>query len=456
MLGWFKPRCPINLREQVWTELQVSRLVENWGWQRLCEANVVLPSRHFFQLPAAGEPIDVDQTFADVCRYLGATQATLRLEVVPAEALPNGSSEYINEEVATVRIADTWLDDLESLIAVMAHHVALDRLLREGLANGDESDLGWRADIACAFFGMGVFGANIAAKQRSGTDDGWTWWRIRSRAQLPARVFGYAMALFTLSRGERRPAWTRWLTGDALDTFQRGVRYLERNDDYIFDYEARGTARAVNSVSSLAADLKYGSAAKRLAALWLLATQGSAAKAAVQEIVACLKSRNLVLQSEAAQALGTLGPEASVAAGELMRLLGLRDREVRCSAAIALGQLMVPLDSEGPHGYTLFEELQLLLDAEDLPVVHSAAFALRGHGHAAEAAAVHFVNPLRRSLVDCHYDAQDLYFAVLETITGDVERFVKEQFADRHPELLPDAISSLEQFRQHQSGGEQS
>jgi hypothetical protein len=41
-----------------------------------------------------------------------------------------------------------------------------------------------------------------------------------------------------VSRGERRPLWARWLTHDAhdaLDTFQRGVRYLERGDDYLFE-----------------------------------------------------------------------------------------------------------------------------------------------------------------------------------------------------------------------------
>jgi hypothetical protein len=64
--------------------------------------------------------------------------------------------------VPTVRIAASWLDDLESLIPVMAHYVGLDRLLRAGLARGDEPDLGWRADLACVFLGLGLFGANSA------------------------------------------------------------------------------------------------------------------------------------------------------------------------------------------------------------------------------------------------------------------------------------------------------
>jgi hypothetical protein len=44
----------------------------------------------------------------------------------------------------------------------MAHYVGLDRLLRAGLARGDEPDLGWRADLACVFLGLGLFGANSA------------------------------------------------------------------------------------------------------------------------------------------------------------------------------------------------------------------------------------------------------------------------------------------------------
>jgi hypothetical protein len=130
---------------------------------------------------------------------------------------------------------------LESLIAMLAHYAALDRLLHEGLCRGDEPDLGWQADLACVFLGMGIFGANSAIKQRSGGDGIWTWWQIRARHQLPARVFGYAMALAAVARGERQARWVSWLGDDAMDTFQRGLRFLQRRGECIFDFEAHGT-----------------------------------------------------------------------------------------------------------------------------------------------------------------------------------------------------------------------
>jgi hypothetical protein len=130
---------------------------------------------------------------------------------------------------------------LESLIAMLAHYAALDRLLHEGLCRGDEPDLGWQADLACVFLGMGIFGANSAIKQRSSGDGIWTWWQIRARHQLPARVFGYAMALAAVARGERQARWVSRLGDDAMDTFQRGLRFLQRRGECIFDFEAHGT-----------------------------------------------------------------------------------------------------------------------------------------------------------------------------------------------------------------------
>ncbi len=449
MFGLFKPPCPLDLREKVWTETRLGWLVERWGWQRLREAAVVLPTGQFFELPSEEESPDVEQTFAEVCRYLGARRESLQLELVPAESLSNGSGEYVAGEVATVRLAEFWRADLESLIGMMAHYAALDRLLREGLCSGDEPDLGWRADLACVFLGLGIFGANSAVKQHNATAGGWTWWRIRARHQLPARVFGYAMALIAVSRGEKRPPWARWLGNDAADTFQRGLRFLRRHGECVFDYEANGRLRVAGSVSSLASDLRYGGDSTRLASLWALADLGSAAAAALEEIVACLRSGSPVLQSEAARLIGAIGEDAAGASDELMGLLSSRDRQVRCSAITALGQLKVPLDRESPHGYTLLDELRLLLGDDDTQVAQTTVLALCQYGRAASGAAMELVEPLRRALVDCDYFAQDLCFTAIGAIHGEVEGFLQQHLQEHHPDLYPVALTALEQSREH-------
>jgi hypothetical protein len=448
MFGWLKTACPVDLREKVWTELAMGSLADRWDWKSLRQSAVILPTGEFFELPDGGRAADTERLMTTVCRYMGANRDGLRLEFVPAESLGNGSGEYLRDEVATVRLAQFWQEDLESLIGVLAHYAALDRLLREGICREDQSDLGWYADLACVFLGMGIFGANSAVKQRSGGDGIWTWWQIRARHQLPARVFGYAMALRAMAHGERHPVWEAWLGDDARDTFQRGLRFLQRHGECVLDYEASGTLRVAASVPSLAADLTHGGDSTRLASLWALLEHGPAAAAALDEIAACLRSRSSILQSEAARVIGAIGIDQAEVSDELMALLASRDRQVCCSALTALGQLRVPLEREGPRGETFFDELRMLMTGDDVQIAQTAVLTLCRYGSAASEAAEALTEPLRRALVACDYLAQDLYFTALLALDGDPEGFLRNHFQDQHPDLYPVAVAALEEYRE--------
>ncbi|MCL4202153.1 MAG: hypothetical protein KJ000_06645 [Pirellulaceae bacterium] len=452
MFGWFKAPCPVDLREKVWTELRLGWLVEGWGWQRLREGPVILPTASFFEIPERGGAIDAERVLTDVCRYVGSRRESLRLEFAPAESLANGSGEYLRGDVATVRLAEFWRDDLESLIAMLAHYAALDLLLRDGRCRDDESDLGWYADLACVFLGMGIFGANSAIKQRSGSDGTWTWWQIRARRHLPARVFGYAMALVAAARGERRPRWADWLGDDARDTFQRGCRFLQRRGECVLDLEANGALRVAGSVPSLAADLRHGNDSLRLASLWALLEYGSASAAALDEVAACLRSGSSVLRSEAARVIGAIGVEKVAVSDELMALLDSRDRTVCCSALTALGQLQVPLDREGPRGEIFLDELRMLITDDDVQVAQTAVLTLCRYGRAAseafETLAGAMLEPLRRALVACDYRSQDLYFTALHAVFGGAEEFLQTHFQEYDPDLYPLALGALELYRQ--------
>jgi hypothetical protein len=449
MFGWLKPVCPVDLREKVWTELAMGLLVERWGWHRLREVAVVLPTSGFSELPERGQPADAERLLASVCRYLGANRERLRVEFVPAESLGNHSGEYLRDEVATVRLARFWQEDWEGLIGILAHYAALDRLVCEGICREDQPDLGWYADLACVFLGMGIFGANSAVKQRSGGDGIWTWWQIRARQQLPARVFGYAMALRAMARGERHAAWAAWLGEDARDTFQRGLRFLQRHGECVFDHEVDGRLRVASSIPSLAADLTHRGDSIRLASLWALGEHGPDAASVLDGVAVCLRARSSVLQSEAARVIGGIGIDRPEISDDLMGLLASRDRQVCCGAMTALGQLRVPLEREGPRGDTFFDELRMLMIGDDVQVAQTAVLTLCRYGPAAGEAAEALIEPLRRALVACDYLAQDLYFTALQAIYGDLDGFLRTQLQESYPDLYPVALTALQLYREH-------
>jgi HEAT repeat protein len=238
---------------------------------------------------------------------------------------------------------------------------------------------------------------------------------------------------------------------DASDAFRRGLKFLTKTTDCVFDHETNGLARAAKSDTALESDLQYGTDSTRLAALWGILDRGPAASQVADAVRKCLRSKNSILQTESARALGAMGSAASSAAPDLIHAFASRNSDVRRESALAIEQLQLPHDMKGPHGDTVYEELVLLLEDPEPPVVQAAARALSQYGQHAQRAGVHMIRHLCRALVACHYDVSDFYFEVLETITPDVEQFLQEHMAETHPDLYPVALETLEQSRLHRS-----
>lgn len=424
-------------------------LVDRFGWQQMRDAQVAIPTSEYFPLMQHGSHTEAEQTFAAVCRYLGVEQEHVRLEIVSEEAERDGSDDEADATVTTVRVPESMLSDQETLIAAMTRLVMLERLARSGNLTGTEIDASWLVELATVFFGMGIFGANVAVQHRETTDGALRWWTVRRHGHLPARVYGYAMALFAVTRREHRPAWARMLGHDASDAFGRGVKFLTKTTDCVFDHETNGLARAVKSDTALESDLQHGTDSARLAALWDLLERGPAASPVVDAVRQCLRLKNTILQTEAARTIGAMGPAGSSAASDLIHAFANRNSDVRRQSALAVEQLTLPHDMKGPHGDTVYQELLLLLEDPDPPVVQAAAHALSRYGQHAEEAGEHMIRHLCRALVACNYEVSDFYFGVLEAITPDVERFLQQHMAESHPDLLPVALETLEQSRLH-------
>ncbi|MBL7044678.1 MAG: hypothetical protein ISR77_38985 [Pirellulaceae bacterium] len=449
MLGLFRPPCPIDLREKVWTELRMGWLVERFGWQQMRDAPVILPTQEFFPVIRDGSHAEGEQTFERVCHYLEVQQDQVRLEIASDDAASDDTGGSIRDDVTTVRVPESLLTDQESLIAAMARLVTLDRLWRSGNLTGQEIDASWLVELATVFFGMGVFGANAAVQHRHATNGTWNWWAVRRQGHLPARVYGYAMALFAFSRREHRPAWARTLGHDALDSFRRGGRYLKKATDCVFDCEANGLTRSAKSDTALESDLRHGSDSIRLAALWDILDRGPAASQLTDAVKECLRMKNPILRTEAARVIGAMGPSASSAAPNVIRAFSSRNSDVRRQCVLAVEQLELPQDMKGPHGETVYDELLCLLEDPDPLVVRAVAHTLRRYGQEAQEAAEHMIRHLCRALVACDYETSDFYFDVLEAITPDIERFLDEHMKATHPDLYPLAVETLEQSRAH-------
>ena len=71
MFGWFRPQCPLDLREKFWSEYWTRWIVEKLGVERIRQARLVLPTREFFPDRYEGTAAHVEQVFRLVCGYMG-------------------------------------------------------------------------------------------------------------------------------------------------------------------------------------------------------------------------------------------------------------------------------------------------------------------------------------------------------------------------------------------------
>jgi hypothetical protein len=109
MFGLFQPRCPVDVREKVWTEQRMQWLIQQFGLDELLNTEVILPTVEYF--PEAFEDLDLDvRVVADrVFGYMGADSSSINVEVFPDEDMPEAAGLYERGEQPTIRVAESQL-----------------------------------------------------------------------------------------------------------------------------------------------------------------------------------------------------------------------------------------------------------------------------------------------------------------------------------------------------------
>ena len=186
-----------------------------------------------------------------------------------------------------------------------------------------DGDLDSTAELLSMLVGYGVVCANTA----------------QSRRTLPARVWGYALALFAHARRETGADWSTYLHPDPQVHFQTGLRYLRRGGESLFELAGRPPQAGPRSIGQLIHQLSSGTPAARIAAIWELPYNGARAAEALPQLLDCLHTRDAHVRSEAAEAIGRLGRLTPEIQERLIDALHDQQEQVRASAALALGRL---------------------------------------------------------------------------------------------------------------------
>ena len=257
MLG-FSPKLPISDEERLWVDEGFRRLEKLLGRQRMLEARVITPTAEDFPDPYdKTSTASIEKLFGRVCNYMHVDCKSLEFEIFPDETeelreiLPywrgglgrhaaglylHAMEEHVSEEEggpAVVAIRSSQLKDPVSLIATIAHELGQVILLGRGLMSPKTSDHEHMTDLLTVFLGLGIFNANSANRFKGYQDDRRQGWSMQRLGYLTEEVFGYALARFTVERGEARVQWEKHLSTNVRSYFDRSRRWLAKNPQYV-------------------------------------------------------------------------------------------------------------------------------------------------------------------------------------------------------------------------------
>lgn len=245
MLGWFRPKCPLDPYAKEWVELRLAWLAEQFGMDVFVNRPVIEPTKHFFPDRYNSSEKSVHDLLGRVCRYIDANQNRVRIKFFSGDknspivndqgqALPGIAGLYEEQTLKTIiHLERQQLHYPMVLVGTMAHELAHHRLLGEMRIPGNIFDNELLTDLTAVFHGFGIFLANDPRSWESQ----YTKWP-RTDAPKPEymtlSMFGYALAHTAWFRGERKPLWAKHLRHGARASFKQSLKYLWNTGDSKF------------------------------------------------------------------------------------------------------------------------------------------------------------------------------------------------------------------------------
>ena len=242
---WSTPTCPVEEDDKLWIEESMAWLLEEFGRETFRELTIVLPTDEFFPDEYLGVEEDVEALVERVCGYMEVDRDRLEIEFFDdqqraiqrglcfGEGTSDGATgHYIRRrDKFVISLESSQLADPMSLVATVAHELGHVRLLGEARIHGGYEDHEPLTDLLTVFFGLGLFTANSAFRFTQFRDNAFEGWNAERKGYLTEEMFGYALALFALMRGEHNPTWGQFLQGSVKTYFKNALKYLEKTGE---------------------------------------------------------------------------------------------------------------------------------------------------------------------------------------------------------------------------------
>lgn len=240
ILGRKKYQPTVTPEDKAWIETSIIWLIEAFGLERLRVQPFIAPSYEAFPYTNLKDSDQFEKLFEQLCLYWDVNPHDITVELFddikskqwtswrPEGKIdePGGLFSQINTTEGkrfNIQLAKSNLDDPQLLIYVIAHELAHVKLLGGNYIDRNDLDMEPLTDLACIFFGFGVFIANSVQTR----DTNW----IGRTGYLPNEIISYTNALVCYITEHDEASYYAVLNSNTNSLFRGDYEFLKNTND---------------------------------------------------------------------------------------------------------------------------------------------------------------------------------------------------------------------------------
>lgn len=241
MLNWLSrsPVCPVSSEEKAWIEKRFAWLIAEFGVERLKDSPLVLPTTEYFPASYGCTEEEIVELMRIVAGFMQVPFESLELNFYEddrpqfyGETIKSTAGLYTETEGRFgIWVEVSTLNDPLATVSTIAHEIGHAILLGQKRISEDEPDHEELTDLLTVFLGLGVVTANCVVHEHNWNAGNFSGWSMGRRGYLTMNMYGYALAIYLLLRGDNPRMSLSHMRPDVLGACQKGMHYIQKTGD---------------------------------------------------------------------------------------------------------------------------------------------------------------------------------------------------------------------------------
>lgn len=243
MFGLFKKESTnpsVTPQDKDWVEKNIDWLIQSFGLDKLMDRPFILPTNENFPYNNLKDDTQFQKLLEQLCQLWDINPNHIKVKFfddfaskqwttwMPQGKWSDASGLYSQEHTLdgkrfNIQLAKSNLNNPHLLVAVLAHELAHVKLLGGNYVNHNDPDMEPLTDLACIFFGLGVFVANSCQ-----TKD--IYW-IGRNGYLPNEIISYTNALICYITQKNPSEYLEYLNTNTNELFRQDYAFLKKTND---------------------------------------------------------------------------------------------------------------------------------------------------------------------------------------------------------------------------------